>query len=124
MCGPRGFSPRFDANIGHHVATRGHADYHISVSVESVSETGNLGKCASVGRAGFAQQGYRQKRMLKDHRAFDVPSFVLRSMMNGQYWPEGDEVYHAEIVVPTLLVHGMHDRFVHVDDDQQMTEAS
>lgn len=81
-------------------------------------------KCASVGRAGFAQQGYRQKRMLKDHRAFDVPSFVLRSMMNGQYWPEGDEVYHAEIVVPTLLVHGMHDRFVHVDDDQQMTEAS
>ncbi|CAF91066.1 unnamed protein product, partial [Tetraodon nigroviridis] len=64
-------------------------------------------------KAGFAQQGYRQKRMLKDHRAFDVPSFVLRSMMNGQYWPEGDEVYHAEIVVPTLLVHGMHDRFVH-----------
>lgn len=83
-----------------------------------------MGGSACVGRAGFAQQGYRQKCMLKDHRAFDVPAFVLRSMMNGQYWPEGDEVYHAEIVVPTLLVHGMHDRFVHVDDDQQMTEVS
>lgn len=86
--------------------------------------TDDGGERASVGRAGFAQQGSAQKRMLKDHRAFDVPSFVLRSMMNGQYWPEGDEVYHAEIVVPTLLVHGMHDKFVHVDDDQQMTEAS
>lgn len=78
----------------------------------------------SFGRAGFAQQGCREKRMLKDHRAFHVPSFVLRSMMSGQYWPEGDEVYHAEIVVPTLLVHGMHDRFVHVEDDQQMTEVN
>lgn len=86
---------------------------------------GVMCKCASFfGRAGFARQGYREKRMLKDHRAFHVPSFVLRSMMSGQYWPEGDEVYHAEIVVPTLLVHGMHDRFVHVEDDQQMTEVS
>uniref|UniRef100_A0A674MX97 Protein ABHD8 n=1 Tax=Takifugu rubripes TaxID=31033 RepID=A0A674MX97_TAKRU len=74
-------------------------------------------------KAGFARQGCRERRMLREHRAFHVPSFVLRSMMSGQYWPEGDEVYHAEIVVPTLLVHGMHDRFVHVEDDQQMTET-
>lgn len=44
-------------------------------------------------------------------------------MMSGQYWPEGDEVYHAELTVPTLLIHGMHDRFVPVEEDQRMAEV-
>ncbi|MEQ2262884.1 Protein abhd8 [Xenotaenia resolanae] len=43
-------------------------------------------------------------------------------MMSGQYWPEGDEVYHAELTVPVLLVHGMHDKFVPVEEDQRMAE--
>lgn len=43
--------------------------------------------------------------------------------MSGQYWPEGDEVYHAEITVPILLVHGMCDKFVPVDEDQRMAEV-
>lgn len=43
--------------------------------------------------------------------------------MSGQYWPEGDEVYHAELTVPILLVHGMHDKFVPVEEDQRMAEV-
>lgn len=74
-------------------------------------------------RAGFAHQGTREKKLLKENNAFNVSSFVLRSMMNGQYWPEGDEVYHAEITVPVLLVHGMYDKFVPVQEDQRMAEV-
>ncbi|XDV52034.1 hypothetical protein PO909_020816 [Leuciscus waleckii] len=72
--------------------------------------------------AGFAHQGTREKKLLKENNAFNVSSSVLRSMMSGQYWPEGDEVYHAEITVPVLLVHGMYDKFVPVQEDQRMAE--
>ncbi|XP_076131537.1 protein ABHD8-like [Alosa pseudoharengus] len=73
-------------------------------------------------KAGFAHQGAKEKQLLKESNAFNVSSFVLRAMMSGQYWPEGDEVYHAEITVPTLLVHGMYDKFVPVEEDQRMAE--
>uniref|UniRef100_A0A3Q1G1E7 Protein ABHD8 n=1 Tax=Acanthochromis polyacanthus TaxID=80966 RepID=A0A3Q1G1E7_9TELE len=73
-------------------------------------------------KAGFARQGAKEKQLLKENNAFNVSSFVLRAMMSGQYWPEGDEVYHAELTVPTLLVHGMHDKFVPVEEDQRMAE--
>ncbi|XP_051967799.1 protein ABHD8-like [Xyrauchen texanus] len=73
-------------------------------------------------KAGFAHQGAREKKLLKENNAFNVSSFVLRSMMSGQYWPEGDEVYHAELTVPVLLVHGMYDKFVPVQEDQRMAE--
>lgn len=74
-------------------------------------------------RAGFARQGTKEKQLLKEGNAFNVSSFVLRAMMSGQYWPEGDEVYHAELTVPVLLVHGMHDKFVPVEEDQRMAEV-
>ncbi|CAL8273015.1 unnamed protein product [Arctogadus glacialis] len=73
-------------------------------------------------KAGFAQQGSRERQLLKENNAFNVSSFVLRATMSGQYWPEGDEAYHAELVVPVLLVHGMWDRFVPVEEDQRMAE--
>ncbi|XP_036031854.1 protein ABHD8 [Onychomys torridus] len=73
-------------------------------------------------KAGFARQGAKEKQLLKEGNAFSVSSFVLRAMMSGQYWPEGDEVYHAELTVPVLLVHGMHDKFVPVEEDQRMAE--
>ncbi|XP_035617847.1 protein ABHD8 isoform X1 [Oncorhynchus keta] len=73
-------------------------------------------------KAGFARQGAKEKQLLKDNNAFNVSSFVLRAMMSGQYWPEGDEVYHAEIPVPILLVHGMYDKFVPIEEDQRMAE--
>lgn len=80
--------------------------------------------CSAPYRAGFARQGAKEKQLLKDNNAFNVSSFVLRAMMSGQYWPEGDEVYHAELTVPILLVHGMHDKFVPVEEDQRMAEVS
>ncbi|XP_054837731.1 protein ABHD8 [Eublepharis macularius] len=73
-------------------------------------------------KAGFARQGAKEKQLLKEGNAFNVSSFVLRAMMSGQYWPEGDEVYHAELTVPVLLVHGMHDKFVPIEEDQRMAE--
>lgn len=60
---------------------------------------------------------------MKQGNAFNVSPFVLRAMMSGQYWPEGDEVYHAELTMPILLVHGMCDKFVPVDEDQRMAEV-
>uniref|UniRef100_A0A665UPD1 Protein ABHD8 n=1 Tax=Echeneis naucrates TaxID=173247 RepID=A0A665UPD1_ECHNA len=69
-------------------------------------------------KAGFARQGAKEKQLLKQGNAFNVSPFVLRAMMSGQYWPEGDEVYHAELTVPILLVHGMCDKFVPMDEDQ------
>ncbi|KAM9789718.1 protein ABHD8-like [Neosynchiropus ocellatus] len=73
-------------------------------------------------KAGFAHQGAKEKQLLKQGNAFNVSPFVLRAMMSGQYWPEGDEVYHAELTVPILLVHGMCDKFVPVDEDLRMAE--
>lgn len=74
-------------------------------------------------RAGFARQGAKEKQLLKQGNAFNVSPFVLRAMMSGQYWPEGDEVYHAELTAPILLVHGMCDKFVPMDEDQRMAEV-
>lgn len=74
-------------------------------------------------RAGFARQGAKEKQLLKQGNAFNVSPFVLRAMMSGQYWPEGDEVYHAELTVPILLIHGMCDKFVPMDEDQRMAEV-
>ncbi|NWV17113.1 ABHD8 protein, partial [Origma solitaria] len=71
---------------------------------------------------GLLQQGTPGKSHILEGNAFNVSSFVLRAMMSGQYWPEGDEVYHAELAVPVLLVHGMHDKFVPVEEDQRMAE--
>lgn len=82
-----------------------------------------LQECVPTTRAGFARQGAKEKQLLKEGNAFNVSSFVLRAMMSGQYWPEGDEVYHAELTVPVLLVHGMHDKFVPVEEDQRMAEV-
>uniref|UniRef100_A0A2K6G0G1 Protein ABHD8 n=1 Tax=Propithecus coquereli TaxID=379532 RepID=A0A2K6G0G1_PROCO len=73
-------------------------------------------------KAGFARQRAKEKQLLKEGKAFNVSSFVLRAMMSGQYWPEGDKVYHAELTVPVLLVYGMHDKFVPVEEDQRRAE--
>ncbi|KAJ3598795.1 hypothetical protein NHX12_032759 [Muraenolepis orangiensis] len=70
----------------------------------------------------FAWSFLKERQLLKENHVFNVPSFVLRATMSGQYWPEGDEVYHAELALPVLLVHGMHDRFVPVEEDQRMAE--
>uniref|UniRef100_A0A8C4N644 Protein ABHD8 n=1 Tax=Eptatretus burgeri TaxID=7764 RepID=A0A8C4N644_EPTBU len=73
-------------------------------------------------KAGFAHQGVKEKQLLKDGHAFSLSPFVLRATMGGQYWPEGDEAFHAELTVPTLIVHGRHDRLVPLEEDKRMAE--
>lgn len=41
-----------------------------------------------------------------------VPHHVLRYVLDGQNWPQGDAALHRRILVPTLLVHGMLDEQV------------
>lgn len=93
-----------------------HQTVHLTIS-------SNVSSLFHTFRAGFARQGAKEKQLLKQGNAFNVSPFVLRAMMSGQYWPEGDEVYHAELTVPILLVHGMCDKFVPMDEDQRMAEV-
>lgn len=57
-------------------------------------------------------QRHPRGRQLKFQEAFDVPAYVFRHIMNGQFWPEGDAAFHRRIGVPTLLVYGLKDPFV------------
>lgn len=41
-----------------------------------------------------------------------LPSYVRHHLGAGQSWPEGDVAFHRKVSVPTLLVHGLKDRFV------------
>ena len=60
---------------------------------------------------------------MKADGTFDVPSHVLKSVMNGQRWPGGGDRYYEGIRVPTLIIHGREDRLVTVDDDREMAEV-
>lgn len=41
-----------------------------------------------------------------------LPTYVQNNLAVGQSWVEGDVAFHRKIVVPTLLVHGLKDKFV------------
>ena len=41
-----------------------------------------------------------------------LPGNVQKNLALGQSWAEGDVAFHRKIVVPTLLVHGLKDKFV------------
>ena len=43
--------------------------------------------------------------------------------MRGQLWKEGDEDYHAALNVGVLLIYGMQDELVQLDDEQWMQEV-
>ena len=51
------------------------------------------------------------------------PGYVLRNIMMGQRWSEGDEQFYASIDVETLLIHGRHDRLVSPAYTQIMHEV-
>ena len=52
--------------------------------------------------------------------AFDVPTWVLRHVMNGQVWPEGGTEYHEWITSPTLIIHGQHDQLISLEEEKHM----
>lgn len=41
-----------------------------------------------------------------------TPAHVLRHVMRGQRWPEGDVAFHRRLTVPVLLLHGLKDSTV------------
>ncbi|KAH3730171.1 protein ABHD8-like [Dreissena polymorpha] len=55
--------------------------------------------------------------------AFDVPVHVLRSMMQGQDWLDGDALFHEWLTMPILLLHGKYDSFVTLEEEQEMHEV-
>ncbi len=57
------------------------------------------------------------------NKAFDIPSYVLKYTMNGQDWPDGTTEYHAEVRVPTLIIHGAKDKLVTEEEAREMKEV-
>jgi len=43
--------------------------------------------------------------------------------MRGQDWLDGDALYHQWLGMPTLLVHGKHDMFVTLEEEEEMHEV-
>ncbi|KAK3098492.1 hypothetical protein FSP39_020023 [Pinctada imbricata] len=63
------------------------------------------------------------KREENKQTAFDVPAYVLSYIMNGQWWLDGDELFHSWINVPTLLIWGRHDKFVGLQEEEDMLKV-
>lgn len=55
--------------------------------------------------------------------AFRIPSYVLRHVMRGQDWLNGDEDYHESLLVPSLLIYGEHDQLVSMEEEVSMTQC-
>ena len=63
------------------------------------------------------------KSKTEKQKAFDVPTYVLSYVMNGQFWPDGDDLYHSWISVPTLLVYGEKDQLVDQEEEEEMLKV-
>ena len=57
-------------------------------------------------------------------KTFDIPAHVLSHIMRGQWWPDGDEMYHSWIATPTLLVYGRNDKLVRLWEEEEMHKVS
>lgn len=73
----------------------------------------------------FERNAFHNPKMsgLSREQAFDLPVYVLSYMMKGQDWLDGDELYHQWLTQPTLLLHGKHDKFISVEEEEDMKEA-
>jgi len=54
---------------------------------------------------------------------FEISSFALKAIMQGQNWYESTEEYHASLILPVLLVYGKGDQFVTLGEEQWMQET-
>ncbi|XP_005094356.1 uncharacterized protein LOC101852461 [Aplysia californica] len=76
-------------------------------------------------RRGFYKGAFHNKRtpVLPKEEAFNIPTYVLQNTMNGQDWPEGDEIFHNWLTCPCLLVYGSEDKLVSLKEEQEMAET-
>ncbi|XP_064609632.1 uncharacterized protein LOC135473696 [Liolophura sinensis] len=74
---------------------------------------------------GFQQSAFHKSRRVHSPKdqAFDIPTYVLRHMMNGQRWLEGDRVFHNWLSVATLLIYGKHDKLVTLEEERTMEKT-
>ena len=61
--------------------------------------------------------------ILPKEEAFNIPTYVLQNTMNGQDWPEGDELFHSWLTCPCLLIHGAKDKFVTRQEEEDMCQV-
>ena len=55
--------------------------------------------------------------------AFAIPTYVLKHTMNGQIWPEGDDFFHNWLMCPTLLIYGLNDKLISLEEEKEMEEV-
>lgn len=55
--------------------------------------------------------------------AFSIPTYVLQHTMNGQDWPDGDEIFHQWLVCPVLLIYGEKDKLVSLDEEKATAQV-
>lgn len=65
----------------------------------------------------------KRKPIIDKNEAFVIPTYVLQHTMNGQDWPDGDEVYHQWLVCETLIIYGEQDRLVTLQEEKNMAEV-
>ncbi|XP_067667498.1 protein ABHD8-like [Haliotis asinina] len=64
-----------------------------------------------------------RRPVISPEEAFAIPTYVLRHTMNGQIWPDGDELFHNWLMCPTLLIYGLKDQLVSLREEKDMEEA-
>ncbi|XP_059170986.1 protein ABHD8-like [Physella acuta] len=65
----------------------------------------------------------RRKPVISKEEAFNVPAYVLQNVMNGQDWPDGDELFHNWLTCPCLLIYGDQDQLVSLRDEEEMAKV-
>lgn len=70
-----------------------------------------------------AYNSVRARSLRRKVKAFSAPPFVMKAVMAGQVWEDGDESYHQELMVPALLIYGAQDKFVTLEEEQWMQEV-
>ncbi len=64
-----------------------------------------------------------RRPVISPEEAFAIPTYVLRHTMNGQIWPDGDELFHNWLMCPTLLIYGLKDQLVSLREEKDMEEV-
>lgn len=71
----------------------------------------------------FTRSAFHRLHDVGAEEAFAIPTYVLQHTMNGQDWPDGDEIFHQWLLCPTLLIYGAQDKLVSLQEEKHMAEV-